>query len=83
MIDFIQLQSIIKEQLENDRSIKYVDAAGPTLEAAVNEAAALLDTNIRRLEYEIIERGFPGFLGTGKKDWVIRAYERARVKKNK
>jgi uncharacterized protein len=83
MIDFIQLQEIVKEHLEHDRAIRSVDASGPTLEAAVNEAAALLDTSIRRLEYEIIERGSSGFMGAGKKDWVIRAYERTQVKKTK
>jgi uncharacterized protein (DUF342 family) len=83
MIDFIQLQEIVKEHLEQDRSIRSVDASGPTLEAAVNEAAALLDTSIRRLEYEILERGSSGFLGAGKKDWVIRAYEHAQVRKAK
>jgi len=83
MIDFVQLQDIVKKQLEIDRSIRSVDASGPTLEAAVNEAVALLDTSIRRLEYEIIERGSSGFLGAGKKDWVIRAYERVSAKKTK
>jgi len=83
MIDFIQLQEIVKEHLEHDRAIRSVDASGPTLEAAVNEAAALLDTSIRRLEYEILERGSSGFMGAGKKDWVIRAYERTQVKKTK
>jgi uncharacterized protein (DUF342 family) len=81
MIDFVQLQKIVKEHLEQDRAIRTVDASGPTLEAAVNEAAALLDTSIRRLEYEILERGSAGFMGAGKKDWLIRAYEQARVKK--
>jgi uncharacterized protein (DUF342 family) len=83
MIDFVQLQEIIKEHLEQDRTIRAIDASGPTLEAAVNEAAALLDTSVRRLEYEIIERGSSGFLGAGKKDWLIRAYERTRIKKIK
>jgi uncharacterized protein (DUF342 family) len=83
MIDFVQLQEIVKEHLEQDRTVRTVDASGPTLEAAVNEAAALLDTSIRRLEYEIIERGSSGFMGAGKKDWVIRAYERTHVKKAK
>ncbi|MDR0301465.1 MAG: FapA family protein [Treponema sp.] len=81
MIDFVQLQQIVKKHLELDRAIRSVDASGPTLEAAVNEAAALLDTSVRRLEYEILERGSSGFLGAGKKDWLIRAYEQARVKK--
>jgi len=83
MIDFVQLQEIVKTHLANDRLIKAVDASGPTLEAAVNEASVLLDTSIRRLEYEIIERGSTGFLGAGKKDWLIRAYERTHAKKKK
>ena len=83
MVDFAQLQGIIKEHLENDRAIHCIDASGPTLEAAVNEAATLLNTSVRRLEYEIIERGTSGFMGAGKKDWVIRAYEHALIKKKK
>ena len=83
MVDFIQLQEIVKTHLEQDRLIRAVDATGPTLEAAVNEAAALLNTSIRRLEYEIIERGSSGFLGAGKKDWLIRAYEHTSDKKKK
>ena len=83
MIDFVQLQKIVKEHLDRDKAIRTVDATGPTLEAAVKEAAALLDTSIRRLEYEILERGSAGFVGAGKKDWVIRAYERERIKKFK
>jgi len=81
MIDFLQLQNIIKKHLEHDRMVRTIDASGPTLEAAVNEAAALLDTSIRHLEYEIIERGSSGFLGAGKKDWVIRAYQHEQLKK--
>jgi len=83
VIDFVQLQEIIKEHLEQDRAVHSVDASGPTLEAAVNEAAALLNTHVRHLEYEIIERGSSGFMGAGKKDWVIRAYEHLAAKKKK
>jgi uncharacterized protein (DUF342 family) len=83
MIEFLQLQEIIKEHLEHDRSIRTVDATGPTLDAAVVEAATLLDTSIKNLEYEIIERGSAGFMGAGKKEWIIRAYERTHIKKHK
>jgi len=83
MIDFAQLQSIVKEHLEQDRTIRTVDATGATLEAAVNEAAALLNAHVRNLEYEIIERGSAGFMGAGKKDWIIRAYEHTQKKKVK
>jgi len=83
LVDFAQLQEIVKQNLERDRAIQSVDATGPTLEAAVNEAATLLDTSVRHLEYEIIERGSSGFMGAGKKDWVIRAYEHVHTKKKK
>jgi uncharacterized protein (DUF342 family) len=81
MIDFVELQQIVKEQLEQDRSVHTIESSGNTLEQAVSEAATLLDIPVRRLEYEIAERGFGGFFGAGKKDWKIRAYERAQVNK--
>ncbi|MCL2478639.1 MAG: FapA family protein [Treponema sp.] len=80
MVDFIQLQDMIREQLARDRSVKTVTVNGPTLEEAVNEAATLLDIPVRHLEYEITEKGSRGFLGTGRKDWSINAYERKTVK---
>jgi uncharacterized protein (DUF342 family) len=83
MVDFVRLQHIVKEQLEQDRAIRSVETAGATLELAVAEAATLLDIPVRRLEYEVAEKGSPGFLGSGKRDWKIRAYERAVTGKKK
>ncbi|MDR2630240.1 MAG: FapA family protein [Spirochaetaceae bacterium] len=82
MIDFVQLQQIMKESLEQDRVIRTIDVTGSTLEKAVSEAATIFNLPIRRLEYEIIDRGFPGILGKGQKDWKIRAYERVLEKKD-
>jgi uncharacterized protein (DUF342 family) len=81
MVDFVGLQQIVKEQLERDRAVHAIEASGDTLELAVAEAATLLDIPLRRLEYEIADRGFAGFLGAGKKEWKIRAYERAAMNK--
>ncbi|MDR2746600.1 MAG: FapA family protein [Treponema sp.] len=81
MVDFVGLQQIVKEQLERDRAVRAIEASGDTLELAVAEAAALLDIPLRRLEYEIAERGFGGFFGAGRKEWKIRAYERAAANK--
>jgi uncharacterized protein (DUF342 family) len=81
MIDFIQLQQRVQERLRQDRSIHLIEAEGSTIEAAVSEAAVLLDVPVKHLEYEVIERGAPGLLGImGKKNWKIRAYERAAGK---
>jgi uncharacterized protein (DUF342 family) len=75
-VDFAQFQQIIREQLEKDKTIRSVEVEGPAIEALVAEAAALLSVPVRRVEYEIIQRGFSGFLGTGQKNWKIKAYER-------
>ena len=83
MVDFIQLQEIAKERLERDRTIQSIEAVGPTIEAAVSDAAALLDIPVRRVEYEVLERGTSGFWGMGKKDWRIQAYEKVSAKKKK
>jgi predicted RNA-binding protein Jag len=80
MIDFVRLQTMMKERLEADRSISSVEATGATLDEAVSAAASLLAVSIKRIEYEVIDRGSTGFLGTGRKDWIIRAYERAELK---
>ncbi|GHU23173.1 polymerase [Spirochaetia bacterium] len=82
MIDFAQLQELIRIQLAEDRAIRMVDASGTSLEAAVTEAATLLNLPVRRIEYEILERGFPGFLGMGKKEWAIRAYQHNVLKQS-
>ncbi|MDR0586681.1 MAG: FapA family protein [Treponema sp.] len=76
MVDFIQLQHAMKERLERDRMIHTIEAEGATLEEAVAEAATLLNLPVRRLEYEVTVRGFSGFMGSGAKNWKIRAYER-------
>jgi uncharacterized protein (DUF342 family) len=82
MVDFIRLQQIVKEKLEQDRAIRTITATGSTLEEAVAQAATLLDLPVRRLEYEVVEKGSPGFLGSGQKDWTIHAYERIVIKKD-
>ncbi|MDR3160028.1 MAG: FapA family protein [Spirochaetaceae bacterium] len=82
MVDFVQLQQIIQESLEQDREIAAVEAGGPTLEEAVAQGAALLDIPIRRMEYEVVERGFKGLFGKGQKNWKIRAYERVKAPKS-
>ncbi|GHV32677.1 polymerase [Spirochaetia bacterium] len=76
MVDFVQLQHVMKEQLDQDRAIRIIEVEAPTLEDAVSQAATLLNSSIRRLEYEVTERGSTGFMGAGKKDWKIKAYQR-------
>jgi len=81
MVDFAQLQEILGERLEQDRAVQSIEVSGPTLEAALADAAALLDTSIRHLEYEIVERGTPGLLGLGQKEWLIQVYQKVIISK--
>ena len=81
MIKFPELQKIMKRQLEADRMIHTVETSGATLDEALNEAATLLNLSVSHLEYEIVQQGFPGFLGAAKKKWEIRAYRRPTAQK--
>jgi hypothetical protein len=79
MVDFVRLQELMKERLEADRSISSVETSGANLDEAVASASSMLNVPVRKLEYEILERGSKGFLGTGRKDWLIRAYPRVEI----
>jgi uncharacterized protein (DUF342 family) len=83
MVDFVQLQDALKKRLEQDRSIHIIEVTGPTLEAVTIDAASLLDIPVRNLEYEVVERGSSGFIGIGKKEWRIQAYEKLIIEKRK
>ena len=83
MVDFAQLQETLKDRLEQDRAVQSIEVTGLTLETVTADAAALLDVPIRHLEYEVMERGSPGFMGIGKKEWRIQAYEKIIIGKKK
>jgi uncharacterized protein (DUF342 family) len=74
MIDFAELKNRMQPQLEADLIMQFVEAAGRSLDEAVQEASALLGLPVRRIEYEVIEQGSAGFLGKGARPWKIKAY---------
>jgi uncharacterized protein (DUF342 family) len=72
------IRAVMQKKLDADRNIKSVEATGDTIEDAVLEAATLLGVSVRRLEYEVLDRGAEGFLGVGKARCKISAYARAK-----
>jgi uncharacterized protein (DUF342 family) len=74
MINFVELKDRLQPRLEADMFIRSMEVGGSSLEAAVQEAATLLGLPVRRIEYEIVDRGFAGFFGKGAKPWKIKAY---------
>ena len=81
MFDFVRLQQIVRDRLEQDRNVQIVSATGQTLEDAVTQAAVLLDLPVRKIEYEITDRGSRGVFGKGQKNWTIKAYQRLVIRK--
>jgi uncharacterized protein (DUF342 family) len=79
MVDFAVLQAAVKECLEIDSAVKSVETEGPTLEAAISEAATLLAVPLRHIEYEVLEKQ-TSFFGIGKDSCKIRANRRNDIK---
>jgi uncharacterized protein (DUF342 family) len=74
MIDFVELKGRLQPRLEADLYVPFVEATGGGLEEAVQEAATLLGLPVRRIEYEVVDRGFAGLFGKGARPWKIKAY---------
>jgi uncharacterized protein len=78
----VTLDTIRKDmvtQLETDRELRNVEIRADSLDEALSDAAVQLNTRVANLEYEIVERGFDGFLGLSKKPWTIKVYQNAET----
>ena len=75
MVTITQLREFMKEQIEEDKTIKTAQVEGDSLEDALRQASIELGLPVKRLEYEVIQRGNKGVLGFGKKEWLVTAYE--------
>ena len=58
------------------RRAEEITVSAKTLDDAVTEALVQLGVTSDRLEYDVIEKGSPGFLGIGMKQAVIRAWRK-------
>ncbi len=84
MISLDAIRGDLEKQQALDKDITSVDVIADTLDDALADAAVQLETQMTKLEYEVIEKGFSGFAGIAKKPWKIRAYENAiEVQKKK
>ena len=74
MVSLTDLQAYMKTQLEADRARKEVRSEGATQEEALRQGAMELGLPVRKVEYEVLTVGSAGFLGQGKKAWVLLVY---------
>ncbi len=75
MIGLEEIKDFMQKEAEKDRKIRYVKAEGLTIEEALKQASIELGIPIRKLEYEVLERGSKGVFGVAKKNWKLIVYE--------
>ena len=69
-----------RENIMEGRRAEEITVSAKTLDDAITEALVQLGVTSDRLEYDIIEKGSPGFLGIGMKQAVIRAWRKEEPK---
>ncbi len=75
MITLTEITDYMKKQLDRDKKIKSVQIEGESIANALKQASIELGLPVKKLEYEVIEKGTKGIIGLGKKNWKIIAYE--------
>lgn len=74
MVTMEQLQAYMLKAAQADNEKKFVNVSGESLEDALREASVELGLGIKKIEYEVLEKGSPGVLGMGKRPYLIIAY---------
>lgn len=69
-----------RENIMEGRRTEEITVSAKTLDDAITEALVQLGVTSDRLEYDVIEKGSPGFLGIGMKQAVIRAWRKEEPK---
>lgn len=84
-MDLNEFKDQIRTMLVRDSSVTEVRATGSTLKEALRVAAGELDLPVKKIHFDIVRKGRKGFLGAGKREWIIIAYpgtEEAAVAEN-
>lgn len=83
MVTLDVLRAEMQKRLSVDKLLHSVDVHADTVDEALADAAVQLDTKIVNLQYEVVEKGNEGFLGFGKKPWLLRIYQNPDTIKEK
>ncbi len=74
MVKMDQIQAYMRKQAAEDKQKQFVNVTADSLDEAVSEAAVELSLPVRRIAYEVLQRGSKGFFGAGKQPFIIMAY---------
>jgi len=72
------IAELMRRYLEEDGAKKSLVVEGRSVEEALADAAVQLGVPLKRLEFEVLEKGNPGMMGAGRKPWRVRAYPAAK-----
>ncbi len=75
MLGQSRFQELMQELVVQEKERRSIRVTGRTLDIALKEAALELSLPISRLEYEILERGRVGFLGIGRRNFILEVSE--------
>ncbi len=78
MVNLAQLQEYMRRKSEEDKRNKTVRVTGATVQEALKRASVELGVPIKRLEYEVTQKGSPGVMGLSKKPWTLSVYEKLK-----
>lgn len=75
MVSNEQIREFMLLQIELDKKRTSVHVTGKNIEDALLQGSIELGIPVRKLEYEILDKGKKGFLGTGHRDCSLIIYE--------
>ena len=84
-MDLNEFKDQIRTMLVRDLAVTEVRTTGTTLKEALRIAAGELDLPVKKIHFDIVQKGRKGFLGVGRREWVLIAYpgtEEASVSEN-
>jgi uncharacterized protein len=74
MVGMDELKTYMQSQLQEDSKRSFVTVTGATLEDALQSASIELSLPLKKVEYEVLEKGSAGLAGFRRKNFVVMAY---------
>jgi len=75
MVTLDTIRKDMAERLRTEKDIHCVEVRADSIDEALADAAVQFNTKITNLEYEVLEKGFDGFMGLAKRPWAIKIYQ--------
>jgi len=73
-----QIREYMRLKSEEDKKNRAIAVQAESVPEALQKASIELGIPVRRLEYEILEKGASGTLGMGRRLWKLNVYERSK-----